>query len=287
MGYDETTNLKLKKPTIGTSKTEWPGYINGNFDAIDVEMTNRHKVNADIVPDADNSRSLGSALRRLLNGFFNQITLGGVTRTTWPSPGSATLSMDDTYNNGSVVVVDNTDVAYQLAAGRKVKITDAAQASIMSLSSGQIAFPATAAPSGDPNTLDDYEEGDAVVALACGTSGSIALAGGYSTLAYTKIGRLVTLTGYIYVESVSSPVGSVTLTGLPFVCLPTYGKYQSVAVIHGTSLAATCTALMSKIAYNTATLPIYTRFASGVAASNAADIQTGTQLTFHLIYYAA
>jgi len=103
MGYDETTNLKLKKPTIGTSKTDWPGYINGNFDVIDAEMMSR--------------------LKR--GDPFSEITLGGVTRSTWPSPGSGSQSMDDTYNNGSLVNVDNTDEVHRLSAGKKFRLVNA------------------------------------------------------------------------------------------------------------------------------------------------------------------
>ena len=95
MGYDETTNLKLRKPTIGTVKTEWPGYINGNFDIIDAELATRYKE--------------GDPL--------SEITLGGVTRSTWPTPGSGSQSMNDTYDNGSVVNVDNTDEGPQAHRG--------------------------------------------------------------------------------------------------------------------------------------------------------------------------
>jgi len=125
MGYDETTNLKLKKPTLGTSKTEWPGYVNGNFDTIDTEMADRHGKAEDVIPDMDNTRSIGSAIRRFLRGFFSEITLGGVTRTTWPQAGSGSQSMDDVYGNGSVVNVDNTDEIHRLGSGRKFKLVNA------------------------------------------------------------------------------------------------------------------------------------------------------------------
>ena len=124
MGYDETTNLKLKKPTLGTSKTEWPGYVNGNFDAIDTEIANRHNKAEDVLPDADNTRSIGSMIRRFLGGFFNEITLGGVTRSTWPQAGSGSQSMDDVYDNGSVINVDNTDEVHRLGSGKKFKLVN-------------------------------------------------------------------------------------------------------------------------------------------------------------------
>ena len=124
MGYDETTNLKLKKPTLGTSKTEWPGHVNGNFDTIDTEMANHHKKSEDVLPDGDNTRSIGSSIRRFLGGFFNEITLGGVTRSTWPQAGSGSQSMDDVYDNGSVINVDNTDEVHQLGSGKKFKLVN-------------------------------------------------------------------------------------------------------------------------------------------------------------------
>lgn len=52
--------------------------------------------------------------------------------------------------------------------------------------------------------------------LICGTSGSITLTSGYDTLSYVKIGRFVMVQGQIQVDSVSSPTGSLLLTGLPF-----------------------------------------------------------------------
>jgi hypothetical protein len=125
MGYTETTNLKLKKPTALTPETDWPGYITGNFDAIDAEIENSHKKDEDVLPDTDNVRSIGSAIKKFLSGFFNEITLGGVTRTTWPAAGSGSQSMDDTYNNGSVVNVDNTNEVHQLTTGKKWKLTNA------------------------------------------------------------------------------------------------------------------------------------------------------------------
>lgn len=61
----------------------------------------------------------------------------------------------------------------------------------LTLSNGQIAFPATTVPSADANTLDDYEEGTWTPVLTFATPGDLSVA--YSTQAgsYTKIGRQV------------------------------------------------------------------------------------------------
>tara|TARA_R110000803_G_scaffold26237_1_gene62258 strand:- start:201 stop:980 length:780 start_codon:yes stop_codon:yes gene_type:complete len=65
------------------------------------------------------------------------------------------------------------------------------------------------------NKLDDYEEGAYAAALTCGTSGTITLTASQDTLAYTKIGRTVTVQGQIVVTSVSSPSGQLRIS-LPF-----------------------------------------------------------------------
>jgi prepilin-type processing-associated H-X9-DG protein len=65
--------------------------------------------------------------------------------------------------------------------------------------------------------LDDYEEGNTSdLTLSPGTSGSISLQDGFRQLSYTKIGRMVTITGILKVTSVSSPTGAPTFN-LPFV----------------------------------------------------------------------
>jgi hypothetical protein len=67
------------------------------------------------------------------------------------------------------------------------------------------------------NALDDYEEGTTTVTFTPSTSGTITLNASYQTVAYTKVGRLVTITGELLVSSVSTPVGtSVSIGNLPF-----------------------------------------------------------------------
>ena len=75
-----------------------------------------------------------------------------------------------------------------------------------------ISFPATQSASSDANTLDDYEEGTWTPTLnSFTTSGTLTISG-----AYTKVGRLVTLTWRLQsTVSITSVVGS-TLSNLPF-----------------------------------------------------------------------
>ena len=65
------------------------------------------------------------------------------------------------------------------------------------------------------NTLDDYEEGTHQITVTMSSSGTVTLNTSFDRFSYTKVGRLVTITGNPRISSVSSPVGNLQLT-LPF-----------------------------------------------------------------------
>ena len=83
-----------------------------------------------------------------------------------------------------------------------------------------VSFPAIQSASSDANTLDDYEEGTFAVAITP-ASGSVTM--NYTVLQYTKVGRLVTITGECNALSVGIPSGAVTIGNLPF---PNSGNSQ-------------------------------------------------------------
>jgi hypothetical protein len=110
-----------------------------------------------------------------------------------------------TYNGASNEVMHLTkDLNLELTGGGNI---------VMNSGAG-IDFSATSG-TGTSELLDDYEEGLFGVTAAASTSGTVTL--DYNTLAYTKIGRMVFATGEIRVSAVSSPVGDITINGLPFV----------------------------------------------------------------------
>jgi hypothetical protein len=100
---------------------------------------------------------------------------------------------------------------YGFKARTSIGVGDATPSS----SGSGITFPATQAPSSNANTLDDYEEGVFTPSFTCG-GGSVAISSAYDTCTYTKVGRVVTVTGQIVVQSVSSPSGTLTVGNLPF-----------------------------------------------------------------------
>lgn len=65
------------------------------------------------------------------------------------------------------------------------------------------------------NALDDYEEGTHTATVTGSSSGSLTLNGSYNTLAYTKVGQTVHVTGLLIATSVSSGTGYIKIS-LPF-----------------------------------------------------------------------
>jgi hypothetical protein len=81
-----------------------------------------------------------------------------------------------------------------------------------------IIFPGTQVPSADANTLDDYEEGTWTMGISFGGA-SVGVTYGGSTGTYTKIGRQVTVNGYLLLSNKGSSTGTAKITGLPFTTL--------------------------------------------------------------------
>jgi len=88
---------------------------------------------------------------------------------------------------------------------------------VINLASGNLKFPATQNPSADANTLDDYEEGDLSPPPGIAFGGaSVSMTFSAQVGTYTKVGRLVTVNGYIVLSAKGSSTGDAVITGLPF-----------------------------------------------------------------------
>ena len=90
-----------------------------------------------------------------------------------------------------------------------------------------IKFPATQVASANANTLDDYEEGTWTMGVSFGGA-SVGVTYSTNTGAYTKIGRKVTVTGYLALSNKGSSTGAAKITGLPF-AIGTGGQFSSSA----------------------------------------------------------
>jgi hypothetical protein len=91
------------------------------------------------------------------------------------------------------------------------------------------AFPAIQVPSTDPNTLDDYEEAGAgtVKGWTPSDGSGAGLAFTVNNATYTKIGRLVHVTGSVTYPATASGAGAIW-AGLPFAASAEAGLYSYV-----------------------------------------------------------
>lgn len=130
--------------------------------------------------------------------------------------------------------------------------------------------------------LNWYEEGTFTPSLVPGTSGSITLT--VAAAKYTRIGRAVTVTGICEVSSVSSPVGTLLLQGLPYTN-SSAASSRSAAAIYATGLAVTATtAITGRIIPSESQIRIE-KFAAGSTSAMAGDVQTNTIIQFNLTYF--
>jgi len=156
---------------------------------------------------------------------------------------------------------------------------------LFTLTSGQIAFPASASASAGVNTLDDYEEGTYTVTLTCGTSGTITVNAANNTFAYTKIGRMVYIGGAITSSAISSPVGLIDVN-LPFVPTNlTESSDQWQGVIEITGGTGSLTGIPIIVVTSGATTATIYDYAAMVAQTDIAAHDDGsTDYTFTFSY---
>jgi hypothetical protein len=95
---------------------------------------------------------------------------------------------------------------------------------IASITSGGLCFGTDTAAA---NALDDYEEGTWTMGIAFG-GGSTGITYNANTGTYTKIGRQVTVNGYIALTSKGSSTGIATITGLPFTIPNNASNYSPI-----------------------------------------------------------
>jgi len=116
--------------------------------------------------------------------------------STWSVAGTTAMTLDST--------------------GLGVGVTPSGSGGCLQLKSG-ITFPATQVASSDANTLDDYEEGTFVPTQGAG----LTVVGAFSSSGtYTKVGRLVTITGILNGStSIATAAVGLMCSGLPFSAL--------------------------------------------------------------------
>jgi hypothetical protein len=109
----------------------------------------------------------------------------------------------------------------------------------------------------------------------------------WDTLSYTKVGRLVTVTGALIVQSVSSPLGAVRIS-LPYACanLQDFSASGSCSVVGNNMVSANAADLFGIVQETISYLELWV---GGAAAwQNAApQMQANTELWISFSYVAA
>lgn len=149
---------------------------------------------------------------------------------------------------------------------------------LLTLTGGQIKFPATQVASADVNTLDDYEEGSftPVIGGSGGTSGQT-----YSTQVgrYIKAGKLVHVQVYITFSAKGTITGSVQLQGLPFTTLNVANAFAALNVQWFTTVS-NFVYISAEPQANTTAATLYGATAAGTALNALVTADIGNTTTF-------
>jgi hypothetical protein len=224
-------------PSIRSSVVSASLYLQGTDSGSGVVTT--------FVGDPDGAAELYYAGVKRLSTYTHDVNnQGGIEVFGEGGTESALLMVDDDNNtaylynlqtSGQVVLAGNNsgDSYTDIFVGRPDGAADLYHAgdkqlettvSGISVTNGQVKFPATQNPSSDVNTLDDYEEGTWAPTAADAVSGGNTSTEG--TGAYTKIGRSVIVTCALHNIDTTGLTGgnSFFIQGLPF----TTGIYKSI-----------------------------------------------------------
>ena len=199
------------------------------------------------------------------------------------------------YDTGDAVYSANRDSSSLIWAnnvrfaqdGQLIAKIDAGSTGRSTFQANWVNFPSIQVASSNANTLDDYEEGVFDVTLTC-VSGTATL--NFTRMAYTKIGRQVTITGQIQVNSVGTPSGEVTMGNLPFPIVALGQRAQLISsFVKSSALVGTPAGVVVAFSGTGASVSTLTLalFNDNVYADLGASLQANSQFTFSFSYFAA
>jgi len=142
-----------------------------------------------------------------------------------------------------------------------------------------------AANGGD--VLNQYDEGTFTATLTC-TTGTITLNSAQDLMQYTRIGRMVYVSGQLGVSSISSPTGILTLGGLPFTINGSLGELagRGAITVVADGLAITVNNVVGYFVTGGTSATI-AKYAAGNPANMAADVTAASSFFINMWYVAA
>ncbi len=148
-----------------------------------------------------------------------------------------------------------------------------------------IDFSATSG-TGTSELLNDYEEGTHTATITPGTSGTVSLLAGNTLLAYTKVGRQVTVTGNIVADVVTLPLGYFDIS-LPFVVadLPEVSGRSAATITMQSTVLSNISDFVSIMPETLSVIRVYLGNASTLQATSAQQIKQYTEMFISASYF--
>lgn len=222
------------------------------------------------------------ATRRLI--FQGSLTLThNATSLILPGGSNITTAAGDAAEFVSLGSGNWKCYSYERANGTSVALgpTSSPTFTALTLTNGQIVFPAVQVPSANANTLDDYEEGTWTPVLTFLTPGDLSVAYSVQAGKYTKVGREVFIKGSIRTSTFTHTTasGEVQITGLPFASSSlTMGSTNWRGITKANYTDVSCRVNSSATLLNMQA----SGSAQTTAIVNAADMPTGGTVEFFL-----
>jgi len=152
---------------------------------------------------------------------------------------------------------------------------------------GTLLLPEVDALEDNKRLLDQYLEGTDssnlfVPTMSALAGGTVALSG-TSLLTAIKIGSQVTITGSIGIDSVSAPVGEISIDGLPYAA-GAGNQYFSTGSVWVNGQESTGQYILAKIEPGNSKIQL-NKIVSGQAADINADLKSGQQIVVSICYF--
>jgi hypothetical protein len=193
---------------------------------------------------------------------------------------TVTLVFDSTptLTHGANLILQNS-IDYTAAAGDVLVFVNEGSGVWRELSrrpvSSNVIFPSTQSASSNANTLDDYEEGTWTPSVGGSATYTTQLG------TYTKVGRLVTLTGNLTINSIGTGSTS-SISGLPFASGATY---TAVGAVVFTTLSSNVVSMVCRIIPSSSTVDLWSLTAAGTSMANAGFMGNSTVMLLTITYH--
>ena len=272
LDIDSSGNLLVGKTSQATAtigaELGSSGYVSGSRDGNTAGFFNRATSDGEVIRITKDGTTVGS-----IGAFSSGVAGISLVNPTYGGIRTADYRINPVNGSGA-----NFDNSIDLGAGG-TRFKDL-------FLSGGVYLGGT----GAANLLDDYEEGDHTTSITCTTSGTVTVNTTFDSVSYIKIGQLVTVTGLVIVGSVSSPVGAFKIS-MPFAVtgsgVAKRGSDSAAAITVHNSVSANSSDYVSTIGVNSSDLTIYLGDNPDVQDDSAQQLQTGTEIYFHITYRTA